>query len=123
VIRGILSLSLLLIMMMQSLMQLGMIAYYNLNIEEIESLYCVNKDKPEMCCKGKCFIGKQLDKSQQELPVKNASEEKEFPFFLLPESKSNPIGLTVYSNNSDFSIQNTEDGFPLGVFYPPAFLA
>jgi hypothetical protein len=51
--------------------QLASIAYYEWNINEIEALYCVNKDQPELCCKGKCYISKKLDEPSQQ--NKNAS--------------------------------------------------
>lgn len=38
----------------------GQIAYYNLNVEYITDVYCVNKAKPELSCKGKCHLAEQL---------------------------------------------------------------
>ena len=51
---------------------------YELNIEEITELFCVNKDKPELQCFGKCSVSKELIDfnllpETQELPVKTAS--------------------------------------------------
>ena len=34
--------------------------YYELNINYIIETYCVNKDKPQLQCNGKCFLAKQL---------------------------------------------------------------
>lgn len=34
--------------------------YYQLNIDYIIETYCVNTDKPEMQCNGKCHLAKQL---------------------------------------------------------------
>ncbi|MGY0392828.1 hypothetical protein ACW5R3_09765 [Bizionia sp. KMM 8389] len=39
---------------------LGQVAYYELNVESIIQKYCVNKDKPELQCNGKCHLAKQL---------------------------------------------------------------
>lgn len=39
---------------------MGQVAYYELNIDYIIETYCVNVDKPEMQCNGKCHLAKQL---------------------------------------------------------------
>ncbi|MFL1011156.1 hypothetical protein [Flavisericum labens] len=39
---------------------LGQVAYYELNIDYIIETYCVNIDKPELQCNGKCHLAKQL---------------------------------------------------------------
>ncbi|MBV7267828.1 hypothetical protein [Winogradskyella luteola] len=38
----------------------GNVLYYQLNIDYIIETYCVNKDKPELQCNGKCHLAKQL---------------------------------------------------------------
>lgn len=37
-------------------------AKYLLHKKEITAKYCVNKDKPQLHCQGKCFLRKQLKK-------------------------------------------------------------
>lgn len=37
------------------------LVYYGLNINYIIEKYCVNKDKPELHCNGKCHLAKQLE--------------------------------------------------------------
>lgn len=71
-------------MMMQSLMQLGFLTYYSLNVESIEAEFCVNKDKPEMCCKGKCYISKKMEQQSTEVPVTVVSENS-VPDFMVTE--------------------------------------
>lgn len=109
-------------MMLQSLWHLGLIAYYNLNRAEIESLYCVNKDKPEMCCKGKCYIGKQLDQSNQQLPSKDTQEERDFPLFIVTSSES----LTTYPSADSIMMATLSaelsEGHPGAIHHPPAYL-
>jgi hypothetical protein len=41
-------------------------ANYQLNKELITAYFCVNKDKPEMHCDGKCFLSKQLEKEKSQ---------------------------------------------------------
>ena len=38
----------------------GQLVYFELNIDSIIQKYCVNKDKPEFQCNGKCHLAKQL---------------------------------------------------------------
>ncbi len=35
-------------------------AYFELNIDDIIETYCVNKEKPQLQCNGKCHLTKQL---------------------------------------------------------------
>ena len=35
---------------------------YNVNLKFIAEELCENKDKPEMMCNGKCYLGKQMEK-------------------------------------------------------------
>lgn len=39
---------------------IGQLTYYELNIDYIIETYCVNKDKPELKCNGKCHLAKKL---------------------------------------------------------------
>lgn len=45
------------------------------NNEYIREVLCINKDKPELSCGGKCYLMQQLQESQQK-------QEKEFPQLL-----------------------------------------
>ena len=40
---------------------IGCISYYELNIDYIINTYCVNTDKPELKCNGKCHLKTQLN--------------------------------------------------------------
>lgn len=42
------------------------LANYEINKKEITEKYCVNKDKPQMHCCGKCFLKKQLARQQEQ---------------------------------------------------------
>ncbi|WP_100612850.1 hypothetical protein [Confluentibacter lentus] len=37
--------------------------YYGLNIDSIIEQYCINKNKPELQCDGKCYLAQQLNKA------------------------------------------------------------
>lgn len=42
---------------------IGYTAYFELNIDTIIENYCVNKEKPQLQCNGKCHLAKQLSMS------------------------------------------------------------
>lgn len=72
-------------------MQLGVIGYYELNKDYIAKNLCVNRDKPQMKCCGKCYLKKHLnkignDESSKNLP--NKVEKNEVMVFVIPSSFS-----------------------------------
>lgn len=38
----------------------GMVVYYETHLNEIIEKYCINKDKPELQCNGKCHLAKEI---------------------------------------------------------------
>jgi len=46
-------------------------AHFYLDREEITALYCVNKNKPELQCEGKCELSKRLSEAK----TQNESED------------------------------------------------
>jgi hypothetical protein len=50
---------------------------YEFNKESIAEKYCVNKNKPEMKCNGKCHIKTELEKSKQQSNKMNFFKENE----------------------------------------------
>jgi len=44
---------------------IGYVAYFELNIDYIIEKYCINKEKPQLNCKGKCHLMSKLDVSTQ----------------------------------------------------------
>ena len=49
---------------------------YKVNKEFIASTLCENKDRPACCCKGKCFLKKQLQKEESNKNNPSSSKEK-----------------------------------------------
>lgn len=59
--------------------------YFLSNRSEIAQTKCINKDIPESCCKGKCYLGSQLKKVEESNQQKNQSvpaikKLKEIPY-------------------------------------------
>ena len=68
---------------------------YLLNYKYIATVLCVNKDKPEMHCNGKCYLMKELSKSAN--PINSPKNE-------LSASRYTPI--PVYFERIDEFIAN-----------------
>ncbi|AUP79482.1 hypothetical protein [Flavivirga eckloniae] len=49
---------------------IGYVAYFQLNIDYIIETYCVNKEKPELQCNGKCHLASQLTVN----PIENTED-------------------------------------------------
>ncbi|MCL6260238.1 hypothetical protein M3O96_14145 [Aquiflexum sp. TKW24L] len=39
---------------------------FHMNREEISALFCINQDRPELECNGKCELAKRLDQAQDQ---------------------------------------------------------
>jgi hypothetical protein len=51
--------------MAQGMVNLGLCAYYQLNKKMIADKLCINKNKPELHCNGKCYLSKQFKKAEE----------------------------------------------------------
>jgi len=62
---------------------------YVANYEYIINVLCENKDKPELKCNGKCYLGKQLAKEVQESEEApfNSQDKIEIPVVLICHSE------------------------------------
>jgi hypothetical protein len=47
-------------LIVRPLYNIGYVGYFELNIDSIVENYCVNKEKPELQCNGKCHLATQL---------------------------------------------------------------
>ncbi|WP_052503504.1 hypothetical protein [Lacinutrix sp. Hel_I_90] len=66
----------------------GYVAYFELNIDYIIENYCVNKEKPQLQCNGKCHLAKQLASVPSSIDLENELAlnnlvESFFPVFYL----------------------------------------
>jgi len=54
------------LMLSVSCKELFQYAAFKLNQDYISTVFCINKDKPEMKCDGKCYLKKTMDTSKEE---------------------------------------------------------
>lgn len=46
-------------------MEISTVLYYQLNIDTIVEKYCVNKERPQLNCNGKCYLMSQMKAKTQ----------------------------------------------------------
>ena len=101
---------------------------YVINYEYIAKVLCINKDKPEMQCNGKCHLMQELAKtSEKELPLtptkKHVVTETEVLFYQELES----FAFDCFFNESTLHITSNYVNFyqllkSSGTFHPPCFI-
>jgi len=63
--------------------QFVIVTNYQINKEEITEAFCVNKDKPELKCNGKCHLKKQLKVTNSDPKIDNQKYVPSFNLMLL----------------------------------------
>ena len=97
---------------------------YELNVEEITELFCVNKEKPDLMCNGKCYVkGELIDIDifpQAESPVTEVSYLPAIKVYVVNDGIDVAIELNNYvvENQSTYSII-WESAVPEPPFNPP----
>ncbi len=98
---------------------------YELNVEEITELFCVNKEKPELMCNGKCYVkGELIDidifPETPQSPVTEVSYLPAIKVFVVNEIIQIGSSLTdlLASNQSTYTT-TWESTIPEPPFIPP----
>ena len=111
-------------MFVQSFVSLVYDLDFWLNKDYITANFCVNKNKPQMHCNGKCFLDKEKQDAakQNEQPNTNKKDKFEIQPSFLPKTPSInclPVATVVlYSSEKDITLT----GYSPTVFHPPANL-
>lgn len=98
-----------------------LVTWFNLNRDQITEWFCENKSKPDLDCKGKCYLMKQVkaEEKQQQRRQQMGREQTEV-FYLATESfASNKTKATVIIYKAAETCSSIQYGFPNGVFQPP----
>lgn len=119
-VKGILSLFLLFSFLIVSMSNSIILVNYEINKKEITSKYCINKDRPQMHCCGKCLLKKKLaeQEAHQNFPafpdIKADIQlfcSESFDFVNFPENCNHNITLANLCLHSQFE--------GTSVFHPP----
>ena len=109
----------------------GQTLYFQLNIDYIIETYCINKEKPELQCNGKCHLAQQLELIDANLPDNKdkpgilSMSELFLPLYLQPISEfKNEVAYCSLSGNLIISKERLYcfDGID-SVFHPPRLIS
>ena len=59
---------------------------YAVNYDYISKVLCINKDKPQIHCNGKCYVGKELAKNESPNDSKTKNSVQKVLDFYVPEA-------------------------------------
>lgn len=119
--KRVLSISLLLIIVFYSFNQIGVFLEYIVDIRGYTELYCVNKDKPEIQCNGKCHLAKELADHQEQKEDKNLQILPEIILsFYTFEYKIKPAyDFIAKYKTPHYQELNLTKGISTSIFRPP----
>lgn len=122
----VISILLMLSLSFQSLVKIGILTWYELNKEYVANNLCENRSKPKLHCNGKCYLNKQLKKTDGNTDARKTAgnERLELLECVLPETFSvrwqcfdaKPLPVAPYSNTYRFLFSDV-------VFHPPSVIA
>lgn len=94
---------------------------YALNYDYISEVLCINKDNPEINCKGKCHLIKQIEKQQNDVEYLQISM-REYPIGFVKILSLSKENIILFFNKSVHFFYQKSYLFlvELSVFHPPA---
>lgn len=103
---------------------MGVIVWYQANKDYVADVLCINKDKPELHCNGKCYLKKQLKKvddnttNDKEAPAKKTKNQ--LPEYIASSNQLAIFTTTVETVQHKTFYNNTYYHHHLSsVFHPP----
>jgi hypothetical protein len=122
-LRKIIAILLLTSFTLQLCNRVGIIAWFNLNQDKVVELFCINKDKPELDCKGKCYLAEKLEEAKQteegtSIPNSKHKQTTEEILFL---EKTLLLSISGSAHQISFSFYKSSYAhqFMMSVFQPP----
>lgn len=124
-LKRIVSILLILVLTLQCFSRLGMIAYYRINKSYIATVLCINKDKPQMRCDGKCYLAKQIrQEAERERHIPgNLKEISETVLFCEAEISVGPAAAGRIERVYPFYLSSFTGAHGSSIFHPPPFTA
>lgn len=95
---------------------------YAINYDYISKVLCINKDKPELRCNGKCQLMKELEKQQDEDYKSIRILMEEYPIgFVDVLQITNKLDLPNLDSTKNYAyLKNYSYLFLRSIFHPPA---
>ena len=93
---------------------------YAINYDYIAKVLCINKDKPELKCNGKCQLMKQLEQQEEEDFKSLRIAMEEYPIGFVSVLKIDKHNRTTTTLKNKFSYTNNYSYLRThSVFHPP----
>ncbi len=87
------------------LIKTGLWTWYETHKTEITQEFCINKDKPEMECHGKCHLEKELEMYSTNVEIKTKQSERPAPQFDFED-------ITLFQNSLTSQLSNAPCTMP-----------
>lgn len=121
-----LAISLVLLVLAASAKDFVIWAGFKINQDFIAKTLCINRDKPEKHCNGKCYLSKKITESKEKDPVKapvpQPDELKQVVFFCEPFPTILPGSYLSARANIFHAAGFHEQACPVDIFQPPRSL-
>lgn len=117
--KRIIPLLLLFTMLLQCSMRGIIVGYFVLNQAYIAEKLCENRSKPAMCCRGKCYLKKQLDKEAAANNLSKQLKDKLEQWFDVPVTATVPGPCLPLATYIFGYVQKTVPGTFTSIFHPP----
>lgn len=102
---------------------IGYLAYYELNIDYIIETYCINKEKPEFKCNGKCHLASKLTGNSAEekdtTSILNAIFEAFTPVYFQASDTCLALELFPSSKSQNWNYNRTFSSYKIDKLSPP----
>lgn len=98
---------------------------YAINEDYIAKNLCINKDKPQNCCKGKCYLEEQLKKNAETQDSNTGNNKKIVPAQCLEDHMPSKGIVSIPFESKYILVSNYTiriiDSFLPSFFVPPKF--
>jgi hypothetical protein len=124
ILKNAISIFFALLILCQSFSKVWIIISFKINQDYIAKVLCVNRDKPEVLCSGKCVLRQNLQSDEgqdkKQLPLKS-KEQKEitYCFEMLQWLIVEPIENVVSKKHPTFYLYPRSISHLRRVFHPP----
>ncbi|WP_207430886.1 hypothetical protein [Sabulibacter ruber] len=115
---------LLLVMLSQAFSKFFIVLDYEANKDFISKVLCINREKPQMKCHGKCYLAKKLKKAEQTQDPTNQKSQKqkqEITLYYQPLVAANTLRIPHQYQQFTSTSAGRPIGVHLSVFHPPKF--
>lgn len=122
--KKLLSIGLALLILLQSFSKMWIFISFKINQDYILKVLCINRDKPEKACNGKCYLMKQMKAEEEQ-------EKKQLPQKLREQSEGSycfdhslwriqaPVEIPAGHKQPAYISNRHDAAVARGIFHPP----